>query len=842
MSTGDREQKLRQLFEDFLRKGSELLGGVSTAPASAKPVVVTGAALGLPGGDQVFDPENVDKILHGKQLIDVIPVGLRQRIVDKKITRLVKADSGARFESIDSAADVIKLAGQGGTIGLDSEFGVDPDRARAMDSTTQMAIAVGLEALRDAGIPLVLRYKTTTKGTKLPDRWSLPESMRDDTGIIFGSAFPGYDAFAEQLEAYSLDQARRRELNDIEALRARVGDNAGLATTELDRRIHELRAEIERAHYGFDRRFVFRVLAMGHSQFAEHIGARGPNTQINSACASGTQAVSLAEDWIRAGRCRRVIIVTADNATSEHLIEWIGSGFLASGAAATDEVLEEAALPFDRRRHGLILGMGASAMVVESRSAAAERGIRPICEVLGVITANSAFHGSRLDIDHIAGLMERLVAGVEAREGIDRKAIAANTVFVSHETYTPARGGSAQAEINALRRVFGDAADDIVIANTKGLTGHAMGAGIEDAVAVKILETGLVPPVANIKEIDPDLGELNLSKGGVYPVHYALRLGAGFGSQISLSLSRWVPSADGRRPTTDQLGYEYRLTDRDAFETWLKRSAGHDSPVLEVESRTLRVVDRGMAVKKAPKRQVAAPVPAPAAPAPAPAPAPSSTPTFVPMSDDAITATVLSIVAEQTGYPSDMLDPDLDLEADLGIDTVKQAETFAAVREAYDIPRDDNLQLREFPTLKHVIGFVKDRLPASASAPAPAPASAPAPAAAAGPTDDAIAQTVLSIVAEQTGYPPDMLDLELDLEADLGIDTVKQAETFAAVRESFDIPRQEDLRLSDFPTLASVVQFVYTNRPDLVPSASSPPAAVVAPVAAAPAASDPVRE
>ena len=45
---------------------------------------------------------------------------------------------------------------------------------------------------------------------------------------------------------------------------------------------------------------------MGHSQFAELIGARGPNTQLNAACASTTQAVALAEDWIRAGRCRRV--------------------------------------------------------------------------------------------------------------------------------------------------------------------------------------------------------------------------------------------------------------------------------------------------------------------------------------------------------------------------------------------------------------------------------------------------------------------------------------------------------------------------------------------------------
>ena len=64
---------------------------------------------------------------------------------------------------------------------------------------------------------------------------------------------------------------------------------------------------------------------------------------------------------------------------------------------------------------------------------------------------------------------------------------------------------------------------------------------------------------------------------------------------------------------------------------------------------------------------------------------------------------ILELVAELTGYPEDMLDLDLDMEADLGIDTVKQAETFAAIREAYGIPRDENLQLRDYPTLAHAI-------------------------------------------------------------------------------------------------------------------------------------------
>ena len=89
-------------------------------------------------------------------------------------------------------------------------------------------------------------------------------------------------------------------------------------------------------------------------------------------------------------------------------------------------------------------------------------------------------------------------------------------------------------------------------------------------------------------------------------------------------------------------------------------------------------------------------------------------------------------------------------------------------------------------------------------------------------------------MVEKTGYPQDMLDLDLDLEADLGVDTVKQAEMFAAIRETYNIPRDPNLKLRDFPTLAHVIQFVYDRRPDL--KAAAPRSRAAAPVQAARAA------
>jgi acyl transferase domain-containing protein/acyl carrier protein/NADP-dependent 3-hydroxy acid dehydrogenase YdfG len=856
----DRYVRLGHLFTEFLDRGFQIYSGEAKRPVQGSDrVCITGASLGLPGVDRIFDDSNVERILRGDQFIEEIPMPLREGMANKGIVRLVKSKEGdAKFETIDKVEDVIKLAGRGINLDLARDFGFPEDRLPALDDVTRIAIGVGIDALRDAGIPLVSRYKTTTTGTNLPDRWGLPDNMRDDTGMIFSSAFPGLDSFAEIITGYHEDRTRRERLKDLESLRERIVQSDGSdqgTVQEIDSRIEQLRSEIKERPYHFDRRFLFRVLSMGHSQFAEYIGARGPNTQINGACASTTQAVAVAQDWIRMGRCNRVIIISADDVTTDNLVEWFGSGFLASGAAATDGKVEDAATPFDRRRHGMIIGMGGAGLVVESQESVRERGIQPICDVLSSISANSAFHGSRLDVNHICDVMETLISQAETDWGINRYEIAPETVFVSHETYTPARGGSASAEVFALRHVFGSTADQIVVANTKGSTGHAMGVGIEDVVAVKILETGVVPPVPNFKEVDPELGPLNLSRGGSHPVRYALRLGAGFGSQISMTLTRWVPTVDGKRRRPSELGYAYRIVDQAAWKSWLCKTTGYEEPETEVAHRTLRIKDKGPAVnfsQSAPTTQVAhkqaqanslrteidskvaQPVAAagpaqaaeaitsdaksqiPTTPVAEPAPSPAI---------DPVQEKVLQIISEKSGYPPDMLELDLDLEADLGIDTVKQAEMFAAIREAYNIPRDDNLKLRDFPTLTHAVRFVYDRRPdlnqqleqASSEEQKTEGIVVPLEAAQASTTiaADPVKEKVMQIIAEKTGYPPDMLDLDLDLEADLGIDTVKQAEMFAAIREAYDIPRDDSLKLRDFPTLAHSIQFVYDRRPDL---------------------------
>ncbi|HET6405124.1 MAG TPA: SDR family NAD(P)-dependent oxidoreductase, partial [Candidatus Thermoplasmatota archaeon] len=207
---------------------------------------------------------------------------------------------------------------------------------------------------------------------------------------------------------------------------------------------------------------------------------------------------------------------------------------------------------------------------------------------------------------------------------------------------------------------------------------------------------------------------------------------------------------------------------------------------------------------------------------------------------------VIALVAEKTGYPKDMLDPTLDMEADLGIDTVKQAEIFGQLRETFGIERDEKLTLKDIPTLGKVADYLASRLVSTpGSAPGPAPTITPAPLPSAelnkvnapaapaqvepappapntasrvqpepgkgpGSADEVLAK-VTQMIAAKTGYPPEMLDATLDMEADLGIDTVKQAEIFGEVRETFGIPKIEGINLKDYPTIRHVAAFVSTH-------------------------------
>ena len=760
------------------------------------PIVISGISLGLPGGEKVFSDDTFERLVRGETCITEVSDEYKQRLLDKNIVRLIKGrDGSVNMEKATQFSDIPQLAGVKGAFDLAAEFGIDPKAVMAWDITTQLSVAAGLLALRDAGIPLTPVEQTGKKGLRLITNWQVPQVQRDRTGIIFASCFPG------------LQMAMKHAKNN--------GDDG---------------------EGRFDRRYLFQVLNMGHSQFAQYTGIRGPNTTLNLACASATAAFSAAEDWLENDRADRVVIISADDVTGEDLWEWMGSGFAASGAASTGDKVEESALPFDRRRNGMVLGMGAAAFVVERNSMAQERGVQPIAELLGTKISNSAYHGTRLDVEHVAQTVNQFIRAMEDKWNLDRHQIAPETVFFSHETYTPARGGSAQSEVKALRDTFTTSADKLIIANTKGFTGHPMGVGIEDASMYYGLLTGRIPPIANYREKDPELGELNLSTGGEYPeLKYGLRFGAGFGSQIALSLARkW--DVKGER------------IDGSKFMAWIRQLAQSDDVVLRVlDGKLVSYVDgsnnlhggiQGEAwdvTNKFEGLPINQPIVAEQVPEKAPIDVPQVMDEVIvdPVvqqnsgGKDVVDA-VIDVVVKHTGYPADFVELDQDLEGELGIDTVKQAEIMAEIRSRFGLPVDEDFVLSDYPTLNHMIVYI-DQMSGGPSTAAQAVA-APVVAAVevvqdvvtdvveeiaqAKPqamlvNDNELVQTVIEVVVEHTGYPADFIELDQDLEGELGIDTVKQAEIMADIRSKFSLPVDEDFVLSDYPTLNHMIAYIH---------------------------------
>ena len=185
---------------------------------------------------------------------------------------------------------------------------------------------------------------------------------------MYATSFPALDtAIGEVSKFFSTKTLEAASIQGIvTSLRSRLMKATGDLSSECEQALVEIEKLVSATSgsevsvpvdtYEFDRKFLFRVLVLGNAQLAQIIKARGPNMQTNAACAGATQAVALAYDMIQVGRAERMIIVAGDNASSDNLMPWLGNGFRALGAATKCSDVAFAALPFDSRRTGMILG------------------------------------------------------------------------------------------------------------------------------------------------------------------------------------------------------------------------------------------------------------------------------------------------------------------------------------------------------------------------------------------------------------------------------------------------------------------------------------------------------
>lgn len=262
-------------------------------------------------------------------------------------------------------------------------------------------------------------------------------------------------------------------------------------------------------------------IAAGHISIK--FGFRGPNYVTVSACASSTNAIIDAFNYIRLGKADAIV-----TGGSEACVNEMGmGGFNALKALSTrNDSPETASRPFDVDRDGFVLGEGSGALILEEYEHAMKRGAKIYAEVIGGGMSGDAYH---ITAPHPEGIGARntMLAALE-----DAHLQPSDVDYVNvHGTSTPLGD---IAEVKAIQQVFGEHAYNLNISSTKSMTGHLLGAAgaIEAIACVLAVKNNIIPPTINHFTDDPALdAKLNFTfnKAQEREVNIALSNTFGFG-------------------------------------------------------------------------------------------------------------------------------------------------------------------------------------------------------------------------------------------------------------------------------------------------------------------------
>lgn len=229
---------------------------------------------------------------------------------------------------------------------------------------------------------------------------------------------------------------------------------------------------------------------------AIEVGARGPNYGIVSACASGTHSIGAAYQMIRDGEVDTMLAGGSEAAITE-----LGyAGFCSMKAMSTsyNDTPQTASRPFDKGRDGFVMGEGSGVLVMESLESAKARGATIYCEIGGYSATCDAYHITSPDPEGKA------LGAAMSNVLVEAKVAHSEVSYINaHGTSTPYND---KFETAAIKKAFGQAAGNIAISSTKGMTGHLLGAagGIESAVCALSIRDGKIPPTINYTDPDPD--------------------------------------------------------------------------------------------------------------------------------------------------------------------------------------------------------------------------------------------------------------------------------------------------------------------------------------------------
>ncbi|MGZ4097490.1 MAG: beta-ketoacyl-ACP synthase II [Bacteroidia bacterium] len=349
--------------------------------------------------------------------------------------------------------------------GFNPEEYFDRKEARKLDTYTWYGIAASVQAIADSGM--------SAENTDL-----------NEVGVIWGSGIGGLDTFQTETFAYAKGDGTPR----------------------------------------FNPFFIPKMIAdicSGH--ISMRFGLRGPNFTTVSACASSTNAMIDAFNYIRMGKAIAIVTGGSEAAINESGI----GGFNACQAMSTrNDDPARASRPYDKDRDGFVLGEGGGAIILEELDHALARGAKIYAEVVGGGMSADAHH---ITAPHPEGLGATLVMTRALKDaGMNPSEI---DYINTHGTSTPLGD---LAELKAITNVFGEHAYKMNISATKSMTGHLLGAAgaIEAIATILAVKNGVIPPTINNINPDPDLDpklNLTLNKKQERTVNAAISNTFGFG-------------------------------------------------------------------------------------------------------------------------------------------------------------------------------------------------------------------------------------------------------------------------------------------------------------------------
>ncbi len=323
---------------------------------------------------------------------------------------------------------------------FDSKDHFDRKEMRKMDMYTQYAMVSAEEAFQDSGL-------------------NLDQIDRDKVGVIFGSGIGGLGTLYKEFHDYFKGNGVPR----------------------------------------FNPFFIPKIISdIAAGQISMKYGFRGPNFATVSACATSTNAIIDAYNYIRLGRANLFFAGGSEATINEPGI----GGFNALQALSTNnDEYESASRPFDVSRDGFVMGEGAGTLVLEELEHAKQRGATIYCELIGGGLSADAYH---LTAPHPEGAGAKIVM----KSALEDANITPEDIdYINvHGTATPLGDIS---EAIAIKEVFGEHAYKLNISSSKSMTGHLLGAAgaVEAIASILSIKNNVITPTINLNELDPKIDQ-----------------------------------------------------------------------------------------------------------------------------------------------------------------------------------------------------------------------------------------------------------------------------------------------------------------------------------------------